>query len=100
LSLLEKLGEGIRKPLENPPLDDEALGNENCDEALGYDTDAYVGSSGNINGQFYQNSFTSGSGFPSVASNEGFQNTAFSSGSEGSIGRVGSSYLPTVDKKT
>jgi hypothetical protein len=46
---------------------------------------SYVGSSGNINGQFYQNSFTSGSGFPSVASNEGFQNTAFSSGSEGSI---------------
>lgn len=39
MSLLEKLGEGIRKPLENPPLDDEALGNENCDEALGYDTD-------------------------------------------------------------
>lgn len=36
MSLLEKLGEGIRKPLENPPLDDETLGNENCDEALGY----------------------------------------------------------------
>ena len=52
---------------------------------------SYVGSSGNINGQFYQNSFTSGSGFPSVASNGGFQNTAFSSGSVGSIGRVGSS---------